>query len=229
GHTPSSGWAREGGEAPCQDWDISYPYARPGRGRERPAATWSMGHRLPSSEVNGPSTTFARQRAPRGEAHSGALETGTTTLISDGSKAPRRGAGRKPVRDRRRPGVDAEFGVDAPDMVLDRLLGEEQVGGDLAVGVPAGDQRHDLELAGRQTAAGLRATVGGARGAVVGRTAVAACGRAAAVRGEAAAAHGKAAVTVGHCLAVEPSPMPVKLSYLTAESGNLSAAHETSG
>src|SRR5262249_25389592 len=27
-----------------------------------PAATWSMGHRLPSSEGSGPSTTFARQR-----------------------------------------------------------------------------------------------------------------------------------------------------------------------
>src|SRR5215475_1008718 len=49
------------------------------RGRERPAATWSMGHRLSSFAVNGPSTTFTWQRAPRSKAHSDALETGTTT------------------------------------------------------------------------------------------------------------------------------------------------------
>jgi hypothetical protein len=124
------------------------------------------------------------------------------------------------VRDRRRPGVDAEFGVDAPDVVLHRLLGEEQVGSDLAVGMPAGDQRHDLELTGRQPEAGLLVIASLAAGAV-GGTAVA--------DATAAPARAKVAVTVGHCPAVEPTPMPVELSYLTAEFCNLSAAHETSG
>jgi hypothetical protein len=122
-------------------------------------------------------------------------------------------------------------------VVLHRLLGEEQMGSDLAVGVPAGDQRHDLELAGRQTEAGLlgiaslaATAVGGtavADATSVGGTAVAEA-TAAAVRGK-AAARGKAAVAVGDCPAVEPSPMPVEPIYFTAESGNLSAGHETSG
>src|SRR5215469_15196415 len=96
--------------------------------------------------------------------------------------AARRGARRKPVRDRLRPGVDAEFGVDAPDVVLDRLLGEEQMRGDLAIGVPAGDQRHDLELAGRQPKAGLLVIARLAAGAAAAR------GKTAAARGKTAAA-----------------------------------------
>src|SRR5580700_4146172 len=66
--------------------------------------------------------------------------------------APR---GRQPVRDRGGPGIHAELGVDAPDVVLDRLFRQEQVRGDLAVGVPACDQRHDLEFASGKTEAGL--------------------------------------------------------------------------
>jgi len=59
------------------------------------------------------------------------------------------------VRDGRGAVVHAELGVDAPDVVLDGLLGQEQARRDLAVGMAAGDQRHDLTLACRQAEAGL--------------------------------------------------------------------------
>src|ERR1700722_567878 len=66
-----------------------------------------------------------------------------------------RRAGLQPVRDGGRTVVHAEFGVDAPDVILDCFLCQEEVSGDLAVGMPACDQRHDLDLAGRQPQAGL--------------------------------------------------------------------------
>jgi hypothetical protein len=60
-----------------------------------------------------------------------------------------------PVRDGGGAVVHAELGVDTPDVVLDRLLGEEQVRRDLTVGMAARDQRHDLGLACGQAKAGL--------------------------------------------------------------------------
>src|ERR1700744_3777039 len=55
-----------------------------------------------------------------------------------------------PVGDRGRPGTHAELGVDPPDVVLHRFLGQEQPGGDLAVRLPVGDERHHLRLPRRQ-------------------------------------------------------------------------------
>src|ERR1700680_3060793 len=53
-----------------------------------------------------------------------------------------------PPGDGRRTGCRTELGVDPFDMVFDGLLDEEQLAGDLAVGVPVRDERHDLGLAG---------------------------------------------------------------------------------
>src|SRR6202035_4341761 len=53
-----------------------------------------------------------------------------------------------PPGDGRGPGGRTELGVDPVDMILDGLLGEDQLAGDLAVGVPVRDERHDLGLAG---------------------------------------------------------------------------------
>src|SRR5579862_7890756 len=61
--------------------------------------------------------------------------------MASGLRGLARGA---PVGDGRGPRADAELGVDPPDVVLHRLLGQEQPGGDLAVGLPVGDERHDL-------------------------------------------------------------------------------------
>src|SRR5579862_3727887 len=62
-----------------------------------------------------------------------------------------------PVGDGGGAGTDAELGVDPPDVVLHGLLGQEQAGGDLAVGLPVRDQRHDLNLTRRQAGIGSRA------------------------------------------------------------------------
>src|SRR6266851_5787882 len=55
-------------------------------------------------------------------------------------------AGLSPVGDGGGPGADAEFGVDPPDVILYGLLVEEQASGDLPVGLPVRDERHDLDL-----------------------------------------------------------------------------------
>src|SRR5436305_11768764 len=52
---------------------------------------------------------------------------------------PRRGSGLAPVGDGGGPRADAELGVDAPDVVLHGLLGQEQVSGDLPVGLAVRD------------------------------------------------------------------------------------------
>src|SRR5579862_2128071 len=62
-----------------------------------------------------------------------------------------------PVRDGGGAGADAELGIDSPDVVLHGLLGEEQAGGDFAVGLPVRDEGHDLCLARRQAGPGSRA------------------------------------------------------------------------
>src|SRR5579859_5622757 len=59
--------------------------------------------------------------------------------------SPRRGPA--PVGDGGGPRAHAELGVDAPDVVLHGLLGQEQVSGDLPVGLAVRDERHDLRLA----------------------------------------------------------------------------------
>src|SRR5580704_11530711 len=61
--------------------------------------------------------------------------------MASGPRGSARGA---PVGDGRGPRADAELGVDPPDVILHRLLGQEQPGGDLAVGLPVGDERHHL-------------------------------------------------------------------------------------
>jgi hypothetical protein len=43
--------------------------------------------------------------------------------------------------------AEVELGEDPPDVGLDRLLGDDQVAGDLGVGQPAGDERQHLGLA----------------------------------------------------------------------------------
>src|SRR5580658_6469559 len=55
-----------------------------------------------------------------------------------------------PVGDRRRPRAGAELGVDPPDVVLHGLLRQEQPCGDLPVGLPVRDERHDLGFPRRQ-------------------------------------------------------------------------------
>src|ERR1700742_3937236 len=62
------------------------------------------------------------------------------------------GVGTEPVLDGRGAGAYAELGVDAANVVLDGLLRQEQVRGDLAVRVAPSDQGHDLALARRQPA-----------------------------------------------------------------------------
>jgi hypothetical protein len=44
----------------------------------------------------------------------------------------------------------AGLAQDAADVVRGRVLADEQLGADLAVAHPAGDQAEDLDLAGRQ-------------------------------------------------------------------------------
>src|ERR1035438_1903530 len=45
-----------------------------------------------------------------------------------------------PVGDSGGPRADAELGVNPPDVVLHGLLGEEEAGGDLPVGLPVSDE-----------------------------------------------------------------------------------------
>src|SRR5271165_3105385 len=54
--------------------------------------------------------------------------------------------GLAPVGDGGGPRPDAELGVDPPDMILHGLLSQEQASGDLPVGLPVRDERHDLDL-----------------------------------------------------------------------------------
>src|SRR5688572_6027860 len=49
------------------------------------------------------------------------------------------------------PGLDPELAQDVPDVVGGGLSADEEGGGDLAVGVPGGEQAQDFALAGRQT------------------------------------------------------------------------------
>src|SRR5437764_5563885 len=61
---------------------------------------------------------------------------------------PVRGSGGlAPVGDGGGPRAHAELGVDAADVVLHGLLGQEQASGDLPVGLTVRDERHDLHLA----------------------------------------------------------------------------------
>jgi hypothetical protein len=55
-----------------------------------------------------------------------------------------------PAGDGRRSGLRAQLGIDLVHVILDGLLGQHELGGDLAVGVTLRDQRHDLGLAQRQ-------------------------------------------------------------------------------
>src|SRR5258705_9692394 len=60
------------------------------------------------------------------------------------------GSGQVPVApagDGRGAGLGPQLGVDAVHVILDSLLGEHQMGRDLAVGVTLGDERHDLGFA----------------------------------------------------------------------------------
>src|SRR2546421_6090592 len=56
------------------------------------------------------------------------------------------------------PAAEPELGQDVADMVLDRLLGDEQLGADLAIAVPPGHQLEHLPLPRRQR---LRSARGG--------------------------------------------------------------------
>src|SRR5512146_1693469 len=68
-----------------------------------------------------------------------------------GRGSSRGGPGSAPVGDGGGPRADAQLGIDASDVVLHGLLGQEQVRGDLPVGLPVRDQRHDLHLARGQS------------------------------------------------------------------------------
>src|SRR5215472_2322621 len=59
-------------------------------------------------------------------------------------------AGFGPADDGRRAGLRADLCVDPVYVVLHRLLGEHQPGGDFAVGVPVCDERHDFGLSRRK-------------------------------------------------------------------------------
>src|SRR5262252_7717013 len=59
-------------------------------------------------------------------------------------------AGFGPAADGRRAGLRANLRVDPVYVVLHRLLGEHQPGGDFAVGVPGCDERHDFGLSRRK-------------------------------------------------------------------------------
>src|ERR1035441_2168225 len=52
-----------------------------------------------------------------------------------------------PAGDGGRAGAGPEFRVNPVDVILDGLLGEDQLAGDLAVGVAFRDESHDLRLA----------------------------------------------------------------------------------
>src|ERR1039458_8601859 len=52
-----------------------------------------------------------------------------------------------PAGDGGRARAGPEFRVNPVDVILDGLLGEDQLAGDLAVGVPFRDESHDLRLA----------------------------------------------------------------------------------
>src|SRR5580704_18914496 len=67
-----------------------------------------------------------------------------------GSLPVRRSGGLTPVGDGCGPRAHAELGVDPADVVLDSLLGQEQAGGDLPVGLAVRYEGHDLRLAGGQ-------------------------------------------------------------------------------
>ena len=68
--------------------------------------------------------------------------------------------GLAPVGDGGGPRAHAELGVDPADVVLDGLLGQEQAGGDLPVGLAVRDEGHNLCLAGGQPVRFPRAIAG---------------------------------------------------------------------
>src|SRR5580704_15833601 len=73
--------------------------------------------------------------------------------VPRGSRAcPRALARLAPVGDGGGPVPDAELGIDPSDVILHGLLGQEQARGDLPVGLPVRDERHDLCLSRGQLA-----------------------------------------------------------------------------
>src|SRR5689334_25022664 len=60
-------------------------------------------------------------------------------------------AGFRPADDGRRAGFRGQLCVDPVYVVLDRLLGQNKLRGDFAVGVSCRDERHDFGLARRKT------------------------------------------------------------------------------
>src|SRR3954468_25062312 len=83
---------------------------------------------------------------PGGEPREGP-RPGPTRPTPPAPGLPRRGSARAPVGEGGGPRADAELGVDAPDVILHGLLGQEQVSGDLPVGLAVRDERHDFRLA----------------------------------------------------------------------------------
>ena len=69
--------------------------------------------------------------------------------LSGGQQAERAGA-----RDRLDAIADAELAVDALDVRAHSADGDDQLGGDLLVAVPGGEQAEDVELAGGQRLGG---------------------------------------------------------------------------
>ena len=57
--------------------------------------------------------------------------------------------------------LEVELGEDRTDVVLDRLLGQEDLAGDLAVGLALGDEGQDAPLLLRQLGVLVRLPVGG--------------------------------------------------------------------